>query len=312
MHSLTLTILKSSFGSQINSSKHSVHSATGHKLHKMGSANVNLEFGDLKLDREVHVWDGLENHIIGYDILKELGSNVDLRNMKLTLRDEILPLYTNSQMNLILDVNSLTESSSKAHPVPDAIISQVVKLPSEYQQQAVTLFKDFSELFRTDILGTSKRFQHEIYLSDPTPIRTMPYRISPALYPQVQEKIQEMLEKGVIRHSNSPWSSPVVLIKKKENSLRLCLDYRKINEKTRHDSFPIPRVQKVLDALQGERYFATLDLSNGFWQIPMRQSDVPITAFSVQNGHFECLKMPQGQRNATATFSRCMVELFRP
>jgi hypothetical protein len=134
----------------------------------MGSVIVNLEFGDLILNREVHVWDGLENYIIGYDILKELGSNIDLRNMKLTLRDEILPLYTNSQMNLILDVNSLTESSSKAHPVPDAIISQVVKLPSEYQQQAVTLFKDISELFRTDKVGTSKRFQHKIHLTDLT------------------------------------------------------------------------------------------------------------------------------------------------
>jgi hypothetical protein len=90
--------------------------------------------------------------------LKELGSNVDLRNMKLTLRDEILPLYTYYQMNLILVVNFLTETSSKAHPVPDAIISQVVKLPSKYQQQAVTLFKDFSELFCTDKVGTSKRF----------------------------------------------------------------------------------------------------------------------------------------------------------
>jgi hypothetical protein len=220
-------------------------------------------------------------------------------------------LYTYFEIELIDNVvNALT--SENRFPVPDTVISQIIKLPVEYRQQATNMFKEFSELFRTDILGTSKRFQHEIHLSDKTPVRLMPYRLSPAQYPKVQEKIQEMLDKGVIRPSKSSYSSPVVIVNKKDNSIRLCLDYRQLNQKTIPDSFPLPRIQEILDALQGARYFATLDLSNGFWQIPMRECDIPLTAFTVQNGHYECLKMPQGQRNATATFSRCMVELLKP
>jgi predicted aspartyl protease len=307
-----LTILKSSFGSEIESSDHSVRSATGHKLHKICSAVVNFEIGDLKTKRKVYVWDGLESHIIGYDILKEYGSNVNLKDMKLMLDNHVIPLYTYSEINLISQINTLTDISKGIYPVPDVVISQIIKLPDEYREQATNLFQEFAELFRTDILGTSKRFQHEIHLTDTTPVRLMPYRISPALYPKVQEKIQEMLDKGVIRNSTSAYSSPVVIVNKKDGSIRLCLDYRKVNEKTRPESFPLPLVQEVLDALQGAKYFATLDFSNGFWQIPMRECDIPITAFSVQNGHYECLKMPQGQRNATATFSRCMVELFKP
>jgi transposase InsO family protein len=307
-----LTIFKSSFGNQVESSDHSVRSATGHKLHKMCSSMIDFEISNFKVHgHKVYVWDGLENPIIGYDILKAYGAVIDLKKMILTLNDHDIPLYTYFEIELIDNVvNALT--SENRFPVPDTVISQIIKLPVEYRQQATNMFKEFSELFRTDILGTSKRFQHEIHLSDKTPVRLMPYRLSPAQYPKVQEKIQEMLDKGVIRPSKSSYSSPVVIVNKKDNSIRLCLDYRQLYQKTIPNSFPLPRIQEILDALQGARYFATLDLSNGFWQIPMRECDIPLTAFTVQNGHYECLKMPQGQRNATATFSRCMVELLKP
>ena len=114
-----------------------------------------------------------------------------------------------------------------------------------------------------------------------------------------------MLQKGIIRESVSPWSSPVVLVKKKDGSFRFCVDLRKVNAVTRKDSFPMPLVSDTLDALSGTKYFSTLGLKSGYWQIEM-QSLEKKTAFVTHNGLYEFTVMPFGLTNSGASFQRLM------
>ena len=115
-----------------------------------------------------------------------------------------------------------------------------------------------------------------------------------------------MLANKVIKPSNSPWASPVVLVKEKDGSSRFCIDYRKLNEITTRDIYPLPRIEDCLGALGGNAYFSSLDLFAGYWQIPMDEKDKQKTAFIVDGGLFEFNVMPFGLTNATATFQRFM------
>eukprot|EP00731_Ephydatia_muelleri_P017867 Em0010g965a len=115
-----------------------------------------------------------------------------------------------------------------------------------------------------------------------------------------------MLKDGVIRESNSPWSSPIVMIKKKDGSWRFCVDFRKVNSMTQKDAYPLPRIDEALEALTGSQFFTTLDLASGYWQVEMEEADRKKTAFSTREGHFEFNVMPFGLTNAPATFQRLM------
>ena len=120
-----------------------------------------------------------------------------------------------------------------------------------------------------------------------------------------------MLKEDLIQPSNSPWASPVVLVQKKNGNLRFYVDYRKLNAITRKDSYPLPRINDLLDSIQGSQYFSSLDLASGYWQVRMEPNDQYKTAFITRHGTFEFKVMPFGLTNAPATFQRLMDYVLR-
>ena len=179
----------------------------------------------------------------------------------------------------------------------------------QQQQQATKLLSDNADLFSRHSLdlGETNLCTHEIELTDTKPFKEAYRRIPPALYDEVRHHLQEMLDLGAIVPSKSPWASPVVLVRKKDGSLRFCIDLRKLNSRTVRDAYALPRIEESLESLSGATVFSTLDLKSGYWQVRMDPKSQPYTAFTVGPlGFYECARMPFGLTNAPATFQRLM------
>ena len=170
------------------------------------------------------------------------------------------------------------------------------------------LVENYDHIFALDDfeLGRTNTCQHTIDTGSSSPIRQLPRRVPFALRQKVDEMVEEMLEKGVIEPSRSPWASPVVLVSKKDGSLRFCVDYRKLNSVTKLDVFPLPWIDDSLDTLAHTQYFTTLDLASGYWQVPVDPQSQEKTAFCTPSGLYEFRVMPFGLCNARATFQRLM------
>lgn len=180
------------------------------------------------------------------------------------------------------------------------------------QVQVRSLLQRFSSVFSAHEgdLGCTNLISHDIPLLDDVPIRQRYRRIPPSEYEAVKTHINQLLEAQVIRESSSPYASPIVLVRKKDGSLRMCVDYRLLNAKTRKDAFPLPRIEESLDALAGAQWFSTLDLASGYNQVPVSEHDKPKTAFCTPFGLFEWNRMPFGLCNAPSTFQRLMQRMF--
>ena len=155
-------------------------------------------------------------------------------------------------------------------------------------------------------LGSVSEVQHHIKTEDCSPVRQPPRRVPFSLRPEISRMVNEMLQAQVIEESSSPWASPVVLVRKKDGSLRFCVDYRRLNAVTRKDVFPLPRIDDLLDQLGGKRVFSTLDARSGYWLIQMHETSREKTAFVTMDGLYEFRVMPYGLCNAPATFQRLM------
>ena len=183
---------------------------------------------------------------------------------------------------------------------------------SESQKDSFALFlSEFKDVFSEDIsAGNCKVLEHCINVSDSRPIKQAPRRIPIHLRQEVEFIIRDMKRQGVIEESQSSWLSPAVMVRKKDGSLRFCVDYRKLNAITVKDSYPLPKMDVILDYLSGNSWFTTLDLKSGYWQMGIRSEDREKTAFSIGNGLWQFRVMPFGLCNAPATFERLMEKVL--
>ncbi len=184
------------------------------------------------------------------------------------------------------------------------------ELTPEQRQEAEELVYKYHSIF-TDSPGTTHLAEHKIILTTDEPVRQRPYPLPFSTREQVKEEIQKMLKDDVIERTSSPYASPIVLVKKKDNSLRFCTDYRLLNQITIFDAEPMPSIDLILSNLQNDVYFSKLDMSKGYWQIPVAEEDRPKTAFTTTDGSFQYKKMPFGLVNSGATFNRMMRKLLQ-
>ena len=184
---------------------------------------------------------------------------------------------------------------------------------SEAQRLEVhQLLCSYSDVFSAgpDDFGCTDLVKHHIDTGQAGPIRQPPRRLPLTKRQEADKAVQEMQGRDVIDPSASPWSSPIVLVRRKDGSTRFCVDYRKLNEVTHKDSYPLPRIDDTLEALWGAKYFSAVDLRSGYWQVQLDDSSKEKTAFSTGNGLWQFKVMPFGLCNAPATFERLMEQVL--
>ncbi|KAL0173946.1 hypothetical protein M9458_029914, partial [Cirrhinus mrigala] len=192
-----------------------------------------------------------------------------------------------------------------------AVVDTNPNLSAAQKAELRHLVGQFLDIF-SDTPGQTNVLSHDIHTPPGIIIRQRPYRVPEARRQAIEEEIQKMLKLGVIEPSWSPWSSPIVLVPKPDGTLRFCNDYRRLNEVSDFDSYPMPRVDELLERLGRARYITTLDLTKGYWQVPLTAEAKPKTAFSTPSGHWQYRTLPFGLHGAPATFQCLMDVILRP
>ena len=277
---------------------------TGAPLHSQGLGRIRMTCEDGNdLDLSGAIVEG-KTLLLGLPFLMQNGASVDFRSGWLEMRGRPLPLTQNYKAAVVRQVK-VEDEVTWEDKAASSIFSE------EGRRQFLELINAYSETWSESVERTSRPpVEHEILLTSTKPVRCAPRKYSEMQRKVIDEEVARMLEAGVIRESKAPYASAVVLVKKKTDEWRFCVDYRPLNEMTILDSYPLPRIKDMLSAVKKSRYFIALDLKAGYWQVPMKAASIPKTAFRTHRGLYEFLVMPFGLTNAPATFQRLMDQLL--
>ena len=182
------------------------------------------------------------------------------------------------------------------------------ELSDHDKSQLRSLISEFSDVFASNPKKPTlvKHMEHHIVTNDAQPVCNKPHSIPYAWNKEINVQSQQMLQNEIIRPSSSPWNAPVILVKKKDESMRFVCDFRGLNDVTKKDSYPLPHIRDVIDKMQGTRYWTTLDAASAYWSMPLAEEDKEKTAFSVPRGKYEFTVTPYGLCNAGASYQRMM------
>ena len=240
------------------------------------------------------------------DILLYKGTHVALA-FPAEVVDDVQPLgfektVTSERMNRV----GLT---AELPPELGRMVDEIGDSVSQGEKRAIKQMlhrKRSAFMLEGDPLGKTDLVHHEIHTTTQVPIKQPARRFPIHQREEGEKQVKEMLEKGLIEPSESPWASPVVLVKKKDGSTRFCIDYRRLNDVTIKDAYPLPRIDDSLDALSGADCFSTLDLASGYWQVGLADDARQKSAFVTNSGLYQFTVMPFGLSNAPSTFERLM------
>ncbi|GJV19387.1 putative reverse transcriptase domain-containing protein [Tanacetum coccineum] len=183
------------------------------------------------------------------------------------------------------------------------------KKSDEKRLEDIPIVREFLEVFLEDLPGLPPVRQVEFQIDlipGATPIARAPYRLAPSEMQELSNQLHELADRGFIRPRTSPWGAPVLFVKKKDESFRMCIDYRELNKLTVKNRYPLPRIDDLFDQLQGSSIYSKIDLRSGYHQMRVRDEDIPKTTFRIRYGHYEFQVMPFGLTNALAVFMDLM------
>ncbi|KAL1914164.1 uncharacterized protein VTP21DRAFT_10268 [Calcarisporiella thermophila] len=303
--------------------------ANGNTIRVRDSASFNLDFKETSHRITALVLPNSKFDIIlGRPWLKEHNPEIDWRanivqirsteqKQRLEPRKTCKDLEQDSYLNYVISRHATNKLARKgaqlfaAFLVPPKITNSE-QCPMEIQH----ILQEFlGTVFRDELpasLPPRREIDHRIDTRDAQPVSRAPYRMSPLELDVMRKQLDELLEKGYIRPSASPWGAPVLFVKKKDGDLRMCVDYRALNNLTVKNKYPLPRIDECFDRLAGARIFSKLDLKSGYHQIRVHPDDVHKTAFNTRYGQFEFLVLPFGLTNAPPTFQALMNSILRP
>ena len=315
-------------GKPVNPHPHRLLGPVGNVMPIDGKMLAEVTSGKHKSTDEFIVVDELYPHaLISLKFLCDNKCQVDIESetLKIRIRDQAettVPLYRGDRLEsptderaCVLQTEAEIEETVVSNEVlekSDEDVNEIVELAASDLQDSqikeklsslIGIYRDVFALAKNP-LGTAVGTKHFIDTNDNLPFKIAPYKVAPYKLPEVQEEIKEMLDKGVIVPSESPYSSPIVMVPKKDGTNRMCIDFCKLNEITTNDAYPLPRIGQTRDALQGAGFFSSPHLASGYWQVAVAETDRHTTSFCApERGLYEFVKMPFGLTNAPATSS---------
>ncbi|KAA3460485.1 DNA/RNA polymerases superfamily protein [Gossypium australe] len=255
--------------------------------------------------------------ILGMDWLVKYQARLDCAAKRMILKtvdgDEVAMI--GNRRDYLSNVISALKAEKMVRKGCDAYVVHVYALEAkESAVEEVRTVKEFADVFPEELPGLPPDREVEFgidLLPGTAPVSIAPYRMAPKELVELKAQIQELLDRGFIRPSVSPWGAPVLFVKKKDGTMRMCIDYRQLNKLTIKNKYPLPRIDDLFDQLKGAAVFSKIDLRSGYHQLKVKEADIHKTAFRTRYGHYEFLVMPFGLTNAPAAFMDMMNRVFQ-
>ncbi|GJW06954.1 putative reverse transcriptase domain-containing protein [Tanacetum coccineum] len=261
--------------------------------------------------------------IIGMDWLAKYHALIvcDEKVVRIPYGNEVLIIRgDNCDNGSKLNIISCTKTQKYIEKGCQVYLAQVTSKKAkdkseEKRLEDVPIVREFPEVFPEDLPGLPPARQVEFQIDlvpGAAPVARAPYRLAPAEMQELSTQLQELSDRGFIRPSSSPWGAPVLFVKKKDGSFRMCIDYRELNKLTVKNRYPLPRIDDLFDQLQGSRVYSKIDLRSGYHQLRVREEDISKTAFRTRYGHYEFQVMSFGLTNAPTVFMDLMNRVCKP